>query len=263
MTTRSPVTSWKPRRSAAPLPPFVGWRISLNRQLAAASARQHVARAVRRAVVDDDELDADRHGEHAPDDLLDRRPLVVHRHDDRQQRIGQDALQPRHQSTPCRVAVRMRSCQRQAVSTMASRSAKRGVQPELRARPLARRERGAPDRPAAAAPMRVRHRPPGHALDASMHLAHRVAVPVAEIVGRRRAARLERVERQRRARRPGRSRGRSRAGRCRPASGSRRRRPSSGAPPTRRVDRARDQVDPRDDDPRRCSPSGSAPAALK
>ena len=88
MTTRSPVTSWKPRRSAAPLPPF--WRLEdqLERQLLG-KLRQDVARAVLRAVVDDDELGADRDGQHAPDDLLDRRALVVAGHHDRQQRIGE------------------------------------------------------------------------------------------------------------------------------------------------------------------------------
>ena len=43
-----------------------------------------VARAVLRSVVDDDELDPERHGEDAPDDLVDRVALVVDGHDDRE-----------------------------------------------------------------------------------------------------------------------------------------------------------------------------------
>ena len=75
MTTRSPVTSWNPRRSAAPLPPFAA-AAQLERQLAL-RARQDVPRPVLRPVVHDDQLDADRHRQHAADDLLDRRALVV------------------------------------------------------------------------------------------------------------------------------------------------------------------------------------------
>ena len=44
--------------------------------------------AVGRSVVDDDELDAERDGEHAADDRLDRGTLVEHGHDDREQRIS-------------------------------------------------------------------------------------------------------------------------------------------------------------------------------
>ena len=86
MITRSPVTAAKPRRSAAPLP-----ALALPQQREAELLLQPVenlARAVGRSVVDDDQLDAQRDGEHAPDDFLDRGTLVVHRHDDRQQRIG-------------------------------------------------------------------------------------------------------------------------------------------------------------------------------
>jgi hypothetical protein len=54
-------------------------------------ARQDVARAVLRPVVNDDQLDPDRNGDHTPDDLFDRLPLVVARHDDREQGILQDS----------------------------------------------------------------------------------------------------------------------------------------------------------------------------
>ena len=39
MMTRSPVTSWKPRRSAAPFPPFCAWKISLNFSSSASRVR--------------------------------------------------------------------------------------------------------------------------------------------------------------------------------------------------------------------------------
>ena len=81
----SPVTAAKPRRSAAPLPPF-GCRTSVNRSVVLQLVQQ-LARSVGRSVVDDDQLDAQRHGEHAPDDFLNRGTLVVHGHDDREQRI--------------------------------------------------------------------------------------------------------------------------------------------------------------------------------
>ena len=55
---------------------------------------QDLARAVGRSIVDDDELDAHRDGEHAPDDFLDRGTLVEHGHDDREQRIGRDGHGP-------------------------------------------------------------------------------------------------------------------------------------------------------------------------
>ena len=83
MTTRSPVTAAKPRRSAAPLPAFA-WRSSVKPS-SRCSASSIVARAVGRSVVDDDQLDAQRDGEHAPDDFLDRGTLVVHGHDHRQE----------------------------------------------------------------------------------------------------------------------------------------------------------------------------------
>src|SRR4030095_14681557 len=63
-------------------------------QLALQSS-QHVAGAIGRAVIDDDQLRAKRHGEHTTDDLLDRRRLVVYGHGDRTQRIGQDSTQSR------------------------------------------------------------------------------------------------------------------------------------------------------------------------
>ena len=62
----------------------------LQQQLEAALAReplQHVARAVGRGVVHGDELDPQRHREHAAHDLLDRRALVVDGHHHAQQRV--------------------------------------------------------------------------------------------------------------------------------------------------------------------------------
>ena len=58
--------------------------------------RQDVARPVLRPVVHDDQLDADRHREHAPDDFLDRGALVVARHHHREQRILDHSAQSRH-----------------------------------------------------------------------------------------------------------------------------------------------------------------------
>ena len=43
---------------------------------------QAFTRAVGRAVVDDDQLGSHRHADNALDDLIDRRPFVVDRHDD-------------------------------------------------------------------------------------------------------------------------------------------------------------------------------------
>ena len=59
--------------------------------------RQDVARAVGRTVVDHDQLDSHRLGEYPADDLLNRRPLVVDGHHDRQQRVLQNPAQPSHQ----------------------------------------------------------------------------------------------------------------------------------------------------------------------
>ena len=85
----SPVTAAKPRRSAAPLPRVRGCQEQREAELALQPI-EDLARAVGRAVVDDDQLDAHRHGEHAADDFVDRVALVEHRHDDRQQRLGRD-----------------------------------------------------------------------------------------------------------------------------------------------------------------------------
>ena len=74
-----------------------GLQDHLDRQLAREPG-QNVPRPVLRAVVDDDELDADGHRKHAADDLLDRRLLVVGRHHDRQQRIAELTLEARHQA---------------------------------------------------------------------------------------------------------------------------------------------------------------------
>jgi hypothetical protein len=49
--------------------------------------RHEVAAAVRGGIVDRDQLDAQRHLQHAVDDLLDRLALVVDRHDHAQERI--------------------------------------------------------------------------------------------------------------------------------------------------------------------------------
>ena len=49
---------------------------------------QNLPRSVGRSVVDDDELDAERDGQHPANDVFDRGTLVEHRHDDREERIG-------------------------------------------------------------------------------------------------------------------------------------------------------------------------------
>ena len=90
MTTRSPVTAANPRRSAAPLPAFA-WRSSVNPS-SLLQLVEDLARSVLRPIVDDDQLDAERHGEHAADDFLDRGTLVVHGHDHRKQRIGRECV---------------------------------------------------------------------------------------------------------------------------------------------------------------------------
>ena len=93
MTTRSPETAANPRRSAAPLP---GIRLAQQREPEfALQPVEHLARSVCRTVVDDDELDAHRHREDAPDDFLDRGTLVVHGHDDRKQRIRRNRSRTR------------------------------------------------------------------------------------------------------------------------------------------------------------------------
>ena len=51
---------------------------------------EDLARAVGRSVVDDDQLEAQRHGEHAANDFVNRGTLVEHGHHDRQQRISVD-----------------------------------------------------------------------------------------------------------------------------------------------------------------------------
>ena len=66
--------------------PVFGWRSSVKPQLALQLV-EDLARSVGRSIVDDDQLDAQRDGEHAADDLLDRGTLVEHRHDDREQRV--------------------------------------------------------------------------------------------------------------------------------------------------------------------------------
>src|SRR5262245_12961333 len=92
MTTRSPVTAANPLRRAEPLP-ALACRSSLNPS--SFESVEDLPRAILRSVVDDDELDAKRDGQHAPDDLLDRGTLVVHGHDNRKQRIGWDGCERR------------------------------------------------------------------------------------------------------------------------------------------------------------------------
>ena len=58
--------------------------------------REEIPRAVLRAVVNDDQLDADGNPEDASDDLFDGVPLVVHGHHDGQQRIGENPSQSAH-----------------------------------------------------------------------------------------------------------------------------------------------------------------------
>ena len=96
MTTMSPVTSSKPAPQRRALAAVLRLEDQLELVLLA-QLRQQIPRAVLRPVVDDDELDAHRDGEHARDDLLDRLPLVVDGHDHGQQRIGEDPFQSRHQ----------------------------------------------------------------------------------------------------------------------------------------------------------------------
>ena len=76
MTTRSPRTASKPGAQRRALAPILRLEQQREPELAL-QAGQDVARAVGRAIVDDDQLGAERHREHAPDDLLDRRRLVV------------------------------------------------------------------------------------------------------------------------------------------------------------------------------------------
>ena len=55
--------------------------------------RQLLTRPIRRPIVHDDELRAQRHGDHAVDDLVDRVRFVVDRHHDGQQRIREHSPQ--------------------------------------------------------------------------------------------------------------------------------------------------------------------------
>ena len=57
---------------------------------------QQIARPIARPIIDDDELDAQRHGQHAADDLLDRVNLVVGGHHDRHERVRQRADDAAH-----------------------------------------------------------------------------------------------------------------------------------------------------------------------
>ena len=132
-----------PRSPAAAPPPCPGCAPAGTAGTRAARWRPAsiVARAVGRAVVDDDELLAHRHRQHAREDLLDGVLLVVDGHDDRQQRVRQHALQPatsalRPSAKPCGCAAR----HRQAVCTMSSSRRNRGRQPEFAPDPRARRE---------------------------------------------------------------------------------------------------------------------------
>ena len=73
--------------------------LRLQDQLEAALALellQQIPRPVARPVVNNDELDPQRHGEHAADDLFDRANLVVGGHYDRHERIGQHAGDAAH-----------------------------------------------------------------------------------------------------------------------------------------------------------------------
>ena len=86
MSTRSPVTCSSPVRIAAPLP-----RLSVcvtTRTVLSASWREHLARAVGAAVVDEHDLAVDRKLDraHPPHDLHDRVALVVDGDDDRELR---------------------------------------------------------------------------------------------------------------------------------------------------------------------------------
>ena len=77
------------------MPPFWGWKIELELQLLG-EPRQDVARPVLRAVVDDDQLGADRDREDAADDFLDGVALVVAGHHHREQRIFENSEESRH-----------------------------------------------------------------------------------------------------------------------------------------------------------------------
>ena len=68
MTTMSPVTAAKPRRSAEPLPPLAC--CSSDEAELLLQAVKNLARPVGRSIVDDDQLDPHRHREHAADDSL-------------------------------------------------------------------------------------------------------------------------------------------------------------------------------------------------
>ncbi len=92
MTTRSPAHLLEPppQRSALALVAFLEHQLESELLL---QPRQDVPRPVLRPIVDDDQLRPDRHGDHAPDDLLDRVTLVVDGHDDREERIGKNAAE--------------------------------------------------------------------------------------------------------------------------------------------------------------------------
>ena len=95
----------------------------------ALQAAEDVARAVRRAVVDDDQLRPQRHRMHAADDLLDRLLLVERRHDDGQQRIGEHAAEARHQRAGPAKPPGCAECHRHASSTIVSSAGRAGTQP--------------------------------------------------------------------------------------------------------------------------------------
>ena len=146
------MTSWNPRLSAFALAAVLRLEDQLERVLLVERGQQ-VAGAVGRAVVDDDELDAERHGEHARDDFLDRVLLVVDGHDDREQRIFRTPFSLDIRVIPAvdrRSRAGCASCHRQAVSTIESSAPSRGVPPEVAARARARRDEPRRDRRAGA-----------------------------------------------------------------------------------------------------------------
>jgi hypothetical protein len=84
-----------PRRTAAPLPRFSGWRMSVSMRRSP-ELLEHGARAVARAVVDADQLDVEGHEPHAVDGCGDGALLVVDGHDDAQPHVRR--LVPVHAS---------------------------------------------------------------------------------------------------------------------------------------------------------------------
>ena len=96
MTTTSPVTWRTAVRTAAPLPWFCGWKTHHQPVLGRVRrlrlhGGQRIARAVGRAVVDDDDLLRDRHRHHALEQGAHRARLVEDGDDDREAEVGAHA----------------------------------------------------------------------------------------------------------------------------------------------------------------------------